>query len=156
MNPPAPGKIPDLGFYKHMKFRFNMELLPKFRNDFSVLLRLIITAYGYYFTFVEYYPLGPRDTPMYGLYGHVLPDKAGGAKFSIASLRSMAVLLGTLLSSKTAKVCLKRARTSREAARKIKTACPVSWPFQLPPPSSHFDIQLTTCLVSIRNKVLTG
>ena len=53
MNPPAPGKIPDVGFYKHMKFRFNMELLPKFRNDFSVLLRLIMTAYGDYFTYVE-------------------------------------------------------------------------------------------------------
>ena len=43
----------------------------------------------------------------------------------------------------------KRARTSGEAARKIKTACPDSWPFQLPPPSTHFDILLTTCLVSV-------
>ena len=66
---------------------------------------------------------------MYGLYGRVLLDKAGGAKFSIASLRSMAVLSGTLLSSKTTKVCLKCARTSKEAARKIKTSCPDSWPF---------------------------
>ena len=33
-------------------------------------------------------------------------------------------------------------RTSGEAARKIKTACPDS-----PPPSTHFDIPLTTCLV---------
>ena len=29
------------------------------------------------------------------------------------------------------------AKFAREAARKIKTACPDSWPFQLPPPSSH-------------------
>ena len=43
----------------------------------------------------------------------------------------------------------KRARTRGEAARKIKTACPDSWPFQLPPPSTHFDILLTTCLVSV-------
>ena len=40
-------------------------------------------------------------------------------------------------------------RTSSEAARKIKTACPDSCPFQLPPPSTHFDIMLTTCLVSV-------
>ena len=40
-------------------------------------------------------------------------------------------------------------RTSSQAARKIKTACPDSWPFQLPPPSTHFDILLTTCLVSV-------
>ena len=48
-------------------------------------------------------------------------------------LRSMAVLSGALLSG--------------EAASKIKTACPDSWPFQLPPPSTHFEILLTTCLV---------
>ena len=41
------------------------------------------------------------------------------------------------------------AKFAREAARKIKTACPDSWPFQLPPPSTHFDILLTTCLVSV-------
>ena len=40
-------------------------------------------------------------------------------------------------------------RRSGVAARKIKTACPDSWPFQLPPPSTHFDILLTTCLVSV-------
>ena len=38
-------------------------------------------------------------------------------------------------------------RTSGEAAREIKTTCPDSWPFQLPPPSTHFDILLPTCLV---------
>ena len=40
-------------------------------------------------------------------------------------------------------------RTSGQAARKIKIACPDSWPFQLPPTSTHFDILLTTCLVSV-------
>ena len=42
-----------------------------------------------------------------------------------ASLRSMAVLSGAQLSG--------------EAARKIKTASPDSWPFQLPPTSTHLD-----------------
>ena len=40
-------------------------------------------------------------------------------------------------------------RRSGVAARKIKTANPYSWPFHLPPPSTHFDILLTTCLVSV-------
>ena len=44
---------------------------------------------------------------------------------------------------------VKHARTSSKAVRKIKTACPDSWPYQLPPPSTHFDIPLTTCLVSV-------
>jgi len=33
--------------------------------------------------------------------------------------------------------------------QKIKTDCPDPWPFQLLPPSTHFDTLLTTCLVSI-------
>ena len=65
------------------------------------------------------------------------------------SLRSMAVLSSRAQERRSRQIRAKRARTSDEAARKIKTACPDSWPFQLPPPSTHFDILLTTCLVSV-------
>ena len=51
--------------------------------------------------------------------------------------------------AKPRNLCSKHVRTSDEAVKKIKTACPDSWPFQLPPPSTHFDIMLTTCLVSV-------
>ena len=61
----------------------------------------------------------------------------------------MAVLSGALLSGEAAQTTAKCAQTSGEAVRKIKTACPDSWPFQLALSSTHFKILLKTCLVSV-------
>ena len=52
-------------------------------------------------------------------------------------------------SGKAAKFVREARKNERRSHEKNKTACPDSWPFQLPPPSTHFDILLTTCLVSV-------
>ena len=70
-------------------------------------------------------------------------------RFYHASLPSIAVLSGALLSGEAAKMRAKRAQTSGEAAREVLTARPDSWSFQLPPTSTHFDILLRTFLVSV-------
>ena len=59
-----------------------------------------------------------------------------GVTFIAVSLRSMAVLSNRAQERRSHE---KFARTSGEAARKLKTARPDSWSFQLPPPSTHFD-----------------
>ena len=75
---------------------------------------------------------------------------------SLACVSSMAVLLSRAHKRRSREICVRSARTSSEArkneqqsCKKNKIACPYSWPYQLLPPSTHFDIPLTTCLVSV-------
>ena len=86
---------------------------------------------------------GPGRTVMCSLY--IYTSRYRKENFTV---RCIMFSLRTDISLRAWRFC-RAGRTSNEAARKIKTACPDSWPFQLPPPSTHFDILLTTCLVSV-------
>ena len=75
--------------------------------------------------------------------------KGRGCKTSLDRVHfPMAINSVKILACVAWRFCRAR-RSSGEATRKIKTAWPDSWPFQLLPPSTHFDILLTTCLVSV-------